>query len=126
MLPCTSCSAWLRPQTPLTSQYHSWPSHLERAVERGGDIIGVDLLVVAARAVLDDAAADEVVIGHLAVRRAVEVDAGRSSPNGLNGLLASIEIRVEQIAVAGVGADEQRQRRRLVGRIAAVVERVQR
>ncbi len=43
-------------------------------------------------------------------------------PNGLNGLLASIVIRVEQIAVAGGRADEEWQMRRLVGGVAAIVE----
>jgi hypothetical protein len=56
-------------------------------------IIGVDLLIVAARPALDDPAADEGVIGDLAVGQVpsrLRPDA--RVPNGLNGLVASMVI----------------------------------
>jgi len=97
----------------------------ERAIERGGDIIGVDLLVVAPRTVLDDAAADEGVVGDLPVGRAVEVEARAERAERIERIGGVDRDPVEQVAVAGVGSDEQRQRRRLVRRVAAIVDPAQ-
>ena len=123
MLPCTLLLGLVAAPERVDVPVPVVADHLERAVERGGDVIGVDLLVVAARPVLDDAAADEGVIGIWPLGVPSRLRPERSVPNGLNGLVASIVMRVEQVAVAGVGADEQRQRRRLVRRIAPVVDR---
>ena len=93
-------------------------THRERPVERARDREGVDPLAVVARAVFDQAPADEVVIGRR-VAGAARRQRGAERVEGVGGVDRD---RVQQVAVAGARADEQRQRRGAVLRIAVVVE----
>ena len=87
---------------------------LELSAQRRGAVIAVDGLRVMARATLDETAGDEAVVAR--PRR------GAQRAERVIRVAAVDRDVVEQVAVARIRADEQRQRRRLVGGLAAVEE----
>jgi len=89
---------------------------LEVAAQRRGAVIAVDRLRVVARPGLDETTSHEAVIGR---RGGV---AGAQRTERIIGIAAVDCDGVQQISVTRIRADEQRQRRRLVGRLAAIEE----
>ncbi len=87
---------------------------LRGAAQSGGEIDGVDVLLVVARTSFDEAAADE------RQRPRTKLEAER-----VVGIVRRDHDRIQQIAIAGIGADEQRQRRGLVGRLTLDVRSAQ-
>src|SRR6185312_8202682 len=91
------------------------PFATEAPVERGGRVIGVDLLFEVARSRLDHAALDLAVVAARASILRNQVD-----PKRIERIASGDRDMVEQIAVAHVGPDSERDRCRLVDRVSPI------